>query len=43
MELKLKKEEADRQERRKRVELIMSRTRAKGGTPSVTPTKVNVI
>lgn len=42
MELKLKKEEEDRQARRKRVEAIMSRTRAKGGTPSVTPTKVDL-
>lgn len=42
MEVKLKKEEEDRQARRKRVEAIMSRTRAKGGTPSVTPSKVRV-
>lgn len=42
MEIKLKKEEEDRQARRKRVEAIMSRTRAKGGTPSVTPSKVRI-
>lgn len=41
MELRLRKEEEDRQQRRKRVELIMARTRAKGGTPSATPTKVS--
>lgn len=39
---RLKKEEKEREERRKRVEAIMSRTRAKGGaaTPSNTPIKV---
>lgn len=36
---RLKKEEKDREERRKRVEAIMSRTRAKG-TPTATPNKV---
>lgn len=41
---RLKKEEKEREERRKRVEAIMSRTRAKGGaaTPSNTPIKVCV-
>lgn len=38
MEIKLKKEEEDRQMRRKRVEDIMKKI--KGGTPTVTPTKV---
>lgn len=40
---RLKKEEKEREERRKRVEAIMSRTRAKGGaaaTPGNTPQKV---
>lgn len=40
MEIKLKKEEEDRQARRKRVEAIMLRTRGKGTTPTNTPTKV---
>jgi len=43
MEIKLKKEEEDRQARRKRVEAIMLRTRAKGGTPTVTPSKVCIL
>ncbi len=37
---KLRKEEKEREERRKRVEAIMSRTR-KGGNPNNTPNKVN--
>lgn len=41
MEIRLKKEEEDRLERRKRVEAIMSRTRGKGSTPSNTPTKAS--
>ncbi|XP_038115581.1 zinc finger CCCH domain-containing protein 13 isoform X7 [Culex quinquefasciatus] len=36
---RLKKEEKEREERRKRVEAIMSRTRAKGGSATNTPTK----
>lgn len=36
---KLRKEEKEREERRKRVEAIMSRTR-KGGNPGNTPNKV---
>ncbi|EDS31158.1 microtubule-associated protein [Culex quinquefasciatus] len=37
---RLKKEEKEREERRKRVEAIMSRTRAKGGSATNTPTKM---
>lgn len=42
---RLKKEEKEREERRKRVEAIMSRTRAKGAaaTPGNTPVKVNTL
>lgn len=44
MEIRLKKEEEDRQARRKRVEAIMLRTRGKGSTTSATtPSKVNII
>ncbi|KAG8223413.1 hypothetical protein J437_LFUL003686 [Ladona fulva] len=39
MEERLKKEEEERQMRRKRVEAIMLRTRAKAATPTSTPTK----
>lgn len=39
---KLRKEEKEREERRKRVEAIMSRTR-KGGNPGNTPNKVAAI
>jgi len=44
MEIKLKKEEEDRQLRRKRVEAIMLRTRnqGKGGSAGIASTKVRV-
>lgn len=39
----MRKEEKEREERRKRVEAIMSRTRKGGGTPGNTPNKVRVL